>query len=158
MVFASPTMMARALARAAAMLSHASSQARIGSGTIGRCGVRGWTVSPPCATRFAQANCAFVTLTPLDSSSTPSASSPKPAPNPPAYVVLLYAEPNERGERQISAKDRRRHRDEIAAFVQLVDGDEVTFLSSSYRRRIDAALPVADAEAHLAHLRQRFGL
>jgi hypothetical protein len=73
-------------------------------------------------------------------------------------LFYLYAEPNERGERQISAKDRRRHRDEIAAFVQLVDGDEVTFLSSSYRRRIDAALPVADAEAHLAHLRQRFGL
>jgi hypothetical protein len=64
-------------------------------------------------------------------------------------LFYLYAEPNERGERQISAKDRRRHRNEIAAFVQLVDGDEVTFLSSSYRRRIDAALPVADAEAHL---------
>jgi hypothetical protein len=73
-------------------------------------------------------------------------------------LFYLYVEPNERGERQISAKDHRRHRDEIAAFVQLVDGDEVTFLSSSYRRWIDAALPVADAVAHLAHLRQRFGL
>jgi hypothetical protein len=64
-------------------------------------------------------------------------------------------EPNERGERQISAKDDRRHRDEIAAFVQLVDGDEVAFLSSSYRRWIDAALPGTDAEADLAHLRHR---
>jgi hypothetical protein len=73
-------------------------------------------------------------------------------------LFYLYAEPNERGKRQIPAEDHRRHRDEIAAFVQFVDGDEVTFLSSSYCRWIDAALPVADAEAHLALLRQRFGL
>jgi hypothetical protein len=72
-------------------------------------------------------------------------------------LFYLYVEPNERGEHQISAEDHRRHCDEIATFFQLVDGDEVTFLSSSYPRWIDAALPVADAEAHLAHLRQRFG-
>lgn len=73
-------------------------------------------------------------------------------------LFYLYAEPNERGERQISTEDQRRHRDEIAAFVQSVDGDEVKFLSSTYRRWIDAALPGADVEAHLTHLRQRFGL
>jgi hypothetical protein len=73
-------------------------------------------------------------------------------------LFYLYAEPNERGERQISAEDHHRHRDEIAAFVQLVDGNEVTFLSATYRRWIDAALPIADAKADLAHLQRRFGL
>jgi len=73
-------------------------------------------------------------------------------------LFYLYAEPNERGERQISAEDHRHHRDEIAAFAQFVDGDEVTFLSSSYREWIDAAMPVAEAEVHFARLRQRFKL
>jgi hypothetical protein len=73
-------------------------------------------------------------------------------------LFYLYAEPKERGQRRIAAEDHRRHRDEIAAFIQVVDGDEVTFLSASYRRWIDAALPVADAEAHLARLQQRFEL
>ncbi len=73
-------------------------------------------------------------------------------------LFYLYAEPNERGKRQISAEDHRRHRDEIAAFAQFVDSDEVTFLSSSYREWIDAAMPVAEAEAHFARLRQRFEL
>jgi restriction endonuclease-like protein len=73
-------------------------------------------------------------------------------------LFYLYAEPSERGEQQISAEDHSRHRDEIAAFVRLVDGDEVTFLFASYRRWIDTASPVADAKVHLAHLRQRFGL
>jgi hypothetical protein len=73
-------------------------------------------------------------------------------------LFYLYAEPDERGEHKISAADHRRHRDEIAAFAQLVHGDEVTFLSASYRRWIDAAMPVADAEVHLARLRQCFGL
>jgi hypothetical protein len=39
-----------------------------------------------------------------------------------------------------------------------VDGDEVTFLSASYRRWIDTARPVADAEPHFARLRERFEL
>jgi hypothetical protein len=39
-----------------------------------------------------------------------------------------------------------------------VDGDEVMFLSASYRRWIDASLPIADVKAHLALLRRRFGL
>ena len=73
-------------------------------------------------------------------------------------LFYLYAEPNERGEHQISTEDHCRHRDEISAFVQLVNGDEVTFLAASYRRWLDAALPFADVELHLAHLGQRFGL
>lgn len=73
-------------------------------------------------------------------------------------LFYLYAEPRERGERQICAEDHRRHRDEIATFLQFVEADEVKFLSSSYRSWIDAALPVADAGAHLVHLQQRFGL
>jgi hypothetical protein len=73
-------------------------------------------------------------------------------------LFYLYAEPKERGEHKIAAEDHRRHRDEIAAFVQLVDGDEVTFLSASYRKWTDSAPPVPDAEAHLARLRHRFEL
>jgi hypothetical protein len=73
-------------------------------------------------------------------------------------LFYLYAEPDARGERQISAEDHRRHREEIAAFAQAVDGDEVTFLSTSYLQWIDTAPPATDAEAHFAHLRQHFEL
>jgi hypothetical protein len=73
-------------------------------------------------------------------------------------LFYLYAEPDKRGERRISAVDHRRHRDEIAAFARFVDGDEVTLLSASYRQWLDAARPVAAADAHLARVRHRFGL
>lgn len=73
-------------------------------------------------------------------------------------LFYLYAEPNKRDKHWISAEDHRRHRDEIATFARLVDGDEVTFLSTSYRQWIDAARAVPDAEVHFARLRQRFGL
>ncbi len=73
-------------------------------------------------------------------------------------LFYLYAEPDERGERRISAEDHCRHREEIAVFARLVDGDSVTFLFASYCEWIDTARPVPDVEAHLARLRQRFGL
>jgi len=73
-------------------------------------------------------------------------------------LFYLYAEPKERGTHTIAAEDHRRHRDEIAAFARQVDGDEVRFLSASYRDWIDAAPPNADAAAHLVRLRQRFEL
>ena len=71
-------------------------------------------------------------------------------------LFYLYAEPAQRDERQISAEDHRRHRDEIAAFVQFVDGDEVICRSATYRAWIDAVRPVTDVGAHLARLRHRF--
>jgi len=73
-------------------------------------------------------------------------------------LFYIYAEPNERNGHRISAEDHRRHRDEIGTFMQFTAGDEVTFLSSSYRRWIEDAQPMADAKAHLAHLQQHFGL
>lgn len=73
-------------------------------------------------------------------------------------LFYLYAEPHARGDVRISADDHRRHRDEIATFLKLVEGDEVVSLASSYGRWLDNAAPGGDSKVHLAHLRQRFGV
>lgn len=73
-------------------------------------------------------------------------------------LFYLYVEPHDRGGLQISIEDHRRHRDEIATFLQLVKGDEVMFLSSSYACWIDGAVPTTEVRDHLSHLRQRFVL
>ena len=73
-------------------------------------------------------------------------------------LFYLYAEPDKRGENQISAEDHLRHREEIGTFAQLVDGDEVMFLSASYRQWCDGIPSTADAKAHFVRLRKRFEL
>lgn len=73
-------------------------------------------------------------------------------------LYYLHAEPSELGGRPISEEVHQRHRAEISTFRGLVDGDEVAFLSSSYRQWIDGASAVANVSKHFELLRQRFRL
>lgn len=76
-----------------------------------------------------------------------------------ATLYYLFAEPWKRGEQVISEGDHRGHRREIADFANAVAGDEVTFLSASYREWLDQ-WPGDDREiaAHALALSRRFDL
>lgn len=73
-------------------------------------------------------------------------------------LFYLYAEPPELGGRPIGEEAHRRHRAETETFQRLVDGDEVVFLSSSYRRWIDGTPRILGVRSHLELLQQRFGV
>jgi hypothetical protein len=70
-------------------------------------------------------------------------------------LFYLFAEPKQRGDRPVLEGDRERHRDEVGRFGHAVAGDEVLFLSSSYREWI-AHWTEADTAAHGAALLNRF--
>jgi len=73
-------------------------------------------------------------------------------------LFYLFAEPSELGGRPIGEEVHRRHLTEIDTLQRFVDGDEVAFLSSSYRQWIDGGSAIADVKNHLELPRQRFGV
>jgi Restriction Endonuclease associating with ARP len=69
-------------------------------------------------------------------------------------LIYLFAEPTACGDRPIWADDRKRHRDEITDFAARVAGDEVSFVSSSYREWLRGA--TGSATDHATALLARF--
>ncbi len=76
-----------------------------------------------------------------------------------ATLYYVFAEPRSRGGHFITDDDHRGHRAEIAAFGDQVAGDEVSFLSSSYREWLDRwSVEGDEVAAHAAALSARFEL
>lgn len=74
-------------------------------------------------------------------------------------LVYLYATPESWPVgRAISAATHAKHRGEIAEFARMVEGDEVTFLSCSYREMLESWRSAGDVAigAHADRLIDRF--
>lgn len=63
-------------------------------------------------------------------------------------LLYLFAEPASRAGHSIPPTSHARHREEIAAFAAAVEGDEVGFLSVSYREWIAGWLSSAACASH----------
>lgn len=63
-------------------------------------------------------------------------------------LFYLFAEPASRAGYLISPTSHARHREEIAAFAAAVEGDEVGFLSVSYREWIAGWVSSAACASH----------
>ena len=74
-------------------------------------------------------------------------------------LFYLYCEPEQwPNGREVSAADREVHRHEVAAFADMVGGDEVLFLSSTYNEVLASweGAAIAEVGRHAAAVRQRF--
>jgi hypothetical protein len=73
-------------------------------------------------------------------------------------LFYLFAEPTSRAVQPVPLLYHQRHRDEISAFSSAVAGDEVVFLSASYREWLDSWDPDTEAAQYAAALSERFCL